>query len=359
MNAWKYKRITPEVIVAKLRLIDPEDMTSLAGRSLRDVYSMLENTLYRAEIIDIPPRQLSSVSMEKAFLKNFVRTLKKIMDHSPKDISFLLSKILMKFEADNVKALIRAKVSKLGVDEAMRYITPVGRLEEVRCRKILESSKSVSDIIDLLSDMEYGQILKKAQLEYEKTKVFLLFGAALDKYVYSKLWRAIGKLGGLDKKIARTIIGLEIDSANIKTILRCRAMKINEDQIRRYLIPVSEVFDEKELDKIIWERDIHIFVDSLVRLARDAMARDHQYIFTEIQKSQTTSLTRLEMMLNRGLVKTSLRMIKRHTSYFNIGLILAFLNLKWFEVRNLRAIIRGAEAGIPPDRVKKLLILPK
>jgi vacuolar-type H+-ATPase subunit C/Vma6 len=64
------------------------------------------------------------------------------------------------------------------------------------------------------------------------------------------------------------------------------------------------------------------------------------------------------MVLDRGSLKTSLRMLKRYTPFFNIGLILAFLNLKWSEVRNLRAIVRGVEDKIPPDKIRKLLILP-
>jgi len=119
------------------------------------------------------------------------------------------------------------------------------------------------------------------------------------------------------------------------------------------------VFGEKELEEAMRGLDMQSFINSLVRLARRSMARDYQYIFTEIQELHVTSLTTLETILDRGLVETSLRMLKRYTPFFNIGLILAFLNLKWFEVKNLRAIIRGSEAGIPPDRVKKLLILPR
>lgn len=360
MSAWKYRRIMPEVIVAKLRLIDPKDVASLAGRSLRDVYSMLENTSYRAEILDKPPEQLSSVSMENTFLKNFVRTFEEIMDHSPKDIGFLLSTILVKFEADNVRALLRAKVSELGVDEAMRYITPVGRLEEARCRKILESSKSVNDIIDLLSDTEYGSILKEALLEYEGTKVFLPFEVALDKYVYSGIWKATGKLRGLNKKIARTVLGIEIDSINVKVILRCKAMGISADQIKRYLVPVSEVFGEKEFEDAVRAPDIRSSIESLLAAARLGTVRDYQYLLTDLleEYEASTSLSGLEIVLDRGLLKTCLRMLKRYTPFFNIGLILAFLNLKWFELRNLRAIVRGAEDRMPPDKIRRLLIFP-
>jgi V/A-type H+-transporting ATPase subunit C len=359
MCAWKYKRIMPKIAVAKLKLMEPKEITDLVGMSLHHISSMLEKTPYKTEISETSTKELSANSLEDALLQNFINTCEKLMELSPKRIRLLLSTFLMKFEADCVKAILRAKKAELDVDEAMKYIMPVGRLDEARCRKTLEISENISDVADSLSDMEYGSVLEKAFAVYEEEKIFYLLAVALDRYVYSKIWRAIGKLGGLDKKIARTVIGLEIDSANVKTILRCKAMGISEDQIRRYLIPVSEVLGEKELEEVIREKDMQSFINSLVRLAKHAMARDYQYIFTEIQQSHITSLTRLETILDRGLVETNLRMIKRYTPYFNIGLILAFLNLKWFEVRNLRAIIRGCEAGIPADRVKKLLILPR
>ena len=96
MSAWKYKRVIPKVIVAKLRLIDPKTIEDLVGKSLRDVCSMLAKTPYQEEISDIPAKQLNTVSLEKALQKNFLRTCEGILKHSPKDIRLLLSAILMK-----------------------------------------------------------------------------------------------------------------------------------------------------------------------------------------------------------------------------------------------------------------------
>jgi vacuolar-type H+-ATPase subunit C/Vma6 len=136
-------------------------------------------------------------------------------------------------------------------------------------------------------------------------------------------------------------------------------MGIDENRIGRYLIPESEVFGAKELEEAIRGLDMPSVINSLVKSAKRAMARDHQYILTELQDLDFTSLTAVERILDRGLVETNLRMLKRYTPFFNIGLVLAFLNLKWFEVKNLRAIIRGSEARIVPDKVKELLILPR
>jgi len=359
MSAWKYKRIMPEVIVAKLRLLGPKDMVDLASRNLQSISSTLTKTPYQKEISEIPAKQPSSVSLESAFLRNFIRTCKGIMDHSPKDIRSLLSAVLMKFEANNVKAILRTKRAEISVDEAMGYITPAGRLDEAGCRKILGSSKSVNDVVELMSDVEYGSVLKEALGDYEGG-VLLPFEVALDKYVYGKIWRAAGKLRVLDKKIARTVLGIEIDSINIKVILRCRATGISEDQVRGYLIPVSEVFGEKEFEDAIEATDMKSSIKSFLAAAKLAMARDYQYILSDVLREYeaSESLSHLEMVLDSGLLKTSLRMLKRYTPYFNIGLILTFLNLKWFEIKNLRAIVRGVEEKIPPDKIRRLLVLP-
>ena len=359
MCAWKYKRVMPRLTVDKLKLMEPKQITDLVGMSLHHISSVLERTPYNTEILEAKTKELSSISLEDALLQNFIKTCEELRELSPKGVRLLLSSLLMKFEVNCVKALLRAREAELSVEEALKYIMPVGKMSAARCRNILETSENIADVIDSLLDLEYGEVLEKAFTVYLNEKNFYLLEVALDRHVYAKIWRAAGKLWGLDKKIARTVVGLEIDSVNVKTILRCKAIGISENQIRRYLIPVSGVLGKKELDEVMLASDVQSSIDSLVKSAKLAMARDHYYIFAELQELHVTSLTTLETILDRGLVETNLRIIKRYTPFFNIGLLLAFLNLKWFEVKNLRAIIRGAEAGIAADRVKKLLILQR
>ena len=94
----------------------------------------------------------------------------------------------------------------------------------------------------------------------------------------------------------------------------------------------------------------------LIKAAKRSRAKDHLYLFKELQDSQFTSLSIIKKMFDKGLIKTNLRMIKRYTQFFNIGLLLAFINLKWSEIQDLRTIIRGSETRIDPDRVRKLLV---
>jgi V/A-type H+-transporting ATPase subunit C len=265
----------------------------------------------------------------------------------------------MKFETNCVKALLRAKEADLSVEEAMNNVTPVGSLNEARCRNILETSENIAEVIDSLLDLEFGSVLEKAYTAYNKHEAFYSLEVALDRHVYHKIWGAAGKFWGLDKKIARAVIRLEIDFVNVKTIFRCKAMGIDTNQIKQYLVPASDVLNEERLQDAMNCSDMQSTFDSLVETAKRARARDHRIIFKELQELQVTSLTAVETILDRGLLEANLRMLKRYTPYFNIGLLLAFLSLKWFEVKNLRAILRGAEAGIAPDRIKKLLVIQR
>ena len=74
MCAWKYKRVMPRITVDKLKLMEPKRITGLVGMSLHHVSSVLERTPYRAEIFEVNAKELSSISLEEALLKNFLKT---------------------------------------------------------------------------------------------------------------------------------------------------------------------------------------------------------------------------------------------------------------------------------------------
>ena len=358
MKAWKYKRVMPKVIIEKLRLIDPKDMKSLAGRSVQDLCLTLADTTYREEISEIPSEQLSSLSLERAFLRSFMRTCRQIMDHSPRDIAFLLSTILMKYEIGTAKTILRTIEANLGIEEAWNLVVPAGNLNELECRRILENSQDINEAVEFLSGSEYGPALLESLKEYEKTGTFLFLETALDRFVCRRLWRSAERLRGLDRNIGKTILGLEIDAVNIRTLLRCKTLGINKEQTKRYLLPVSKVFRENELDAALESADIESAINSLSAAAERAYARDYRYVLDDILEEymSSVSLPRLELALERSLLRANLRMLKRYTPFFNIGLILAFLNLKWTEIRNLIACARGTEGGVSPEKIRELLI---
>jgi len=356
MKPLKYKEIMPRVAIENLKLIEIDDLVGLINKDLESIRCFLRESPYRDEILIIKD-EIDSVSLEEALLENYVKTCKKLIKFSVGDIRSLLLAVLKKFEVSNVKAMLRAVKAKMDVDEAMKYIIPVGALDKNRCRAILTGSESIEDVINSLLDLEYGLIMKDVLNEHERIEDLLPLEVALDKARYQGIWKSVEKLKGLDKIIAKGVLGIEMDAINVKIVLRYKAMGVSQDQIKDYLMPAS-LIDEEALEEATEATDVKSAIEFLLRVAENAKNPFYQNIFTQMLKECDAPLSRLEAILDKASLKMSLYMLKEHTRYYNIGFILAFLNLKWMEIKNLRCIIKGAERKSPPSQVRKLLVLP-
>jgi vacuolar-type H+-ATPase subunit C/Vma6 len=239
----------------------------------------------------------------------------------------------------------------------MKHIIPVGTLDKNRCRAILAGSKSIEDVINSLCDLEYGLIMKGVLNERQRIDDLWPLEVALDKAVYQGILKSVEKFKGLDRIIAKGVLGIEIDAVNVKIILRFKAMRVSQDQIKDYLMPTA-LIDEKTLEKAMKATNVKSTIECLLMAAETAKNPFYQNIFTQILRECDAPLSRLEAILDKASLKMSLDMLKEYTRYYNIGFILAFLNLKWVEVKNLRCIIKGSERKIPPSQVRKLLTLP-
>src|SRR3990170_4042891 len=216
MKPLKYKEIMPRVAIENLKLIEVDDLISLIGKDLESIRCALSDSPYGEYISAISQDEIDSISLEAVLLQNYAETYKKLVKFSSGSIRSLLLAVLKKFEVSNVKAMLRAAKAKMDVDGAMKHIIPVGALDKNRCRAILAGSKSIEDVINSLCDLEYGLIMKGVLNERQRIDDLLPLEVALDKVVYRGILKSVEKLKGLDKKIAKNVLGIEIDAINVK-----------------------------------------------------------------------------------------------------------------------------------------------
>jgi vacuolar-type H+-ATPase subunit C/Vma6 len=332
--AWKYKRLMPKVLGFKQKLLTIQDLLGLLGRSLEEIVGVLQTSPYNAVIAAIPEKPVDAAALERALREDYIRTLEAIVDASPKDIQRLLTTIRSKFEVHNIKALLRAKRAKLNVDEAMRYVIPIGRLDDSSCREVYRHAGSYADILPLLADSGYPLLPDEDDTVDE---MFVLEAS-------------------LDRDVNR--IGMEIASATLKTMLRSKALGISKEYVLRHVQPAAG-FSQEDYEAAFDQVDLRSTIELLGKTA-DKASRDIRYLLQDLSRECDAfpPLSRVEAVFDRNLLTASQRMLKRYTPFFNVGLVLAFLNAKWFEVRNLSTIARGAVDELPPDRVTELLILP-
>jgi len=356
MKPLKYKEIMPRVAIENLKLIEVDDLISLIGKDLESIRCALADSPYGEHISALSQDEINSISLEVVLLQNYAETYKKLVKFSSGRIRRLLLAVLKKFEVSNVKAMLRATKAKIDVDEAMRHIVPVGALDRNRCRAILAGSKSIDDVIKSLADLEYGLVMKGVVNERERIEGLMPLEVALDKAVYQEILESAEKLKGIDKKIAKDVIGIELDAINVRIILKCKALGVSHELMKDYLMPTA-LFDEETLEEATKATSTKAMICYLLTVA-ETVNLIYKNIFTQMLKECNAPLSQLEAILDKAPLKMSLYLLKKHTRYYNIGFVLSFLNLKWLEIKNLRCIIKGAERKSPPSQVRKLLTLP-
>lgn len=358
MKPLKYSALMPKIALENLKLIEVDDLLSLIGKDLEAIRCFLQESAYQEEISTISTDKLRALSFEKALLQSYVKTVKALIRFSSGEIRNLLLAVLRKVEVSNVKSMLRAVKARMDVDEAMKHIIPVGPLDEDKCRAVLAGSKGIGDIINSLLFLEYGTILKKVAEESMVNEDLLPLEVALEKALFHGLSEAVEKLKGLDKIIAKGVLGIEVDAVNVKIILRCKAKGVSQDHTKSYLMPTARI-DEEALEEAIKAANVKSTIERLVKAAEETENPFYKKIFNQILKEHDAPLRLLETILDSASLKMSLYMLRKYSRYYNIGFVLAFLNLKWFEIKNLRCLIQGSERKTPVSQVRKLLVIPR
>ena len=120
----------------------------------------------------------------------------------------------------------------------------------------------------------------------------------------------------------------------------------------------AALIDEKILESAIKEPDIKSTLQRFLRSV-ETKHQVYQTIFTKLVKESDSPISRLEFILEKAPLEMSFFELKKNLRYYNIGYILAFLNMKWAEIKNLRCIINAIARNAGKDQILDLLILPK
>lgn len=345
----------PRVAIENLKLIGIDDLIKLIGKDLEGIRYAMANSSYSKQLSAVSSDILDSRFLEAALLQNYAVTIQKLIEFSSGNIKKLLIALSKKVEVANIKTMLRAAKAHIDVSEALKSIVSMDGLDMDRCHAILIDAKSVEDVIVALSDFEYGKVLKPV-VEQEGKIDLPLLEVALDKVVYREILRNIEKLAGIDRKIAKAVLGIELDAINVKTILKGKELAVNPEVIKKYLMPPA-FFTEDVLEEGIKTTDVKSMIEGLSLIVESAHLV-YKKIFTQLLKESDTPLPILEAILDKAPLEMSLYQLREHSRYYNIGFILAFLNLKWAEMKNLRCIAKGSERKIPSSQVQKLLTVP-
>lgn len=285
--------------------------------------------------------------LEKALDAQLAETYETLAKIAPGSIRPIFRVLLQKWDVTNIKSIIVAKEAGLSKEETVDLLVPFGELS-ASMDKLLDT-KNVTDIINGLEGTPYARVLDDSLPAYQNTGMILPLEASLDKYFMSNLLIAASNPEDESTRVLHSYIGTQIDTTNLRIILRSKVEGLKYEDINDYIIPQGYQIREWKLKDLMEAEDVGGVISSLegteyAQILADAM--------TEYTK--TGSISSFEAALDEHIRKKAKALSLEIP--FGVGPIIGYLNKKEKEIRNLKVIARAKrEIGFPNSQIKEML----
>ena len=336
-SAGRYAELAAAVRSFKADLTHREQIERIVeAGSLSETVSLLTS----GQLAFAESGDLSSV---EAFLVNrVVKVAKTLSQYAPHDSRALIQLISKRYEIECMKQVLKSIIEQIEPDEALRNIIPAGRFTSDRCKELIEA-RNPNRVVD---DLEDGNLKRVISSKLAEKNEQATVAAALDQYYFVKLWSASNLPDPLDAQSARSLVGELIDHLNILLALRTRLIGLDSPSTVEMMIPINYALGNSR-EELAEASD---FANIMRVIDKTPYAKAFQgHAISEGDSSA------VERALNRSHAQSCLNTFAG--SPFNVGLALALLFLKNYELRDLFSIINGKASRVSIDRITESLIL--
>jgi V/A-type H+-transporting ATPase subunit C len=341
-----YIYVCTRMRVRKAKLIPREEYMRMLNMSLPEITRIIQETQYKQEI-----DELSSVFggidlIEVALSWNLAKEYQKILEITPGNLKQFTRSYLSRWDIQNVLTILRGKMQGEKVGKIKEVLVPAGSLDRVILDRLL-AEDSPEKIIEVLKGNRLYPVLSREYPVARETGSFSRMENELYKQFFSEII-AEAKSGLKGGKQFLDFIRFDIDIRNIKTLFRLRADTFEEDAREMYI--AGGVLSAADFANLNTVRDQAEFIDQL-----KAKIRNNLLISLLDELKSEKAIRDVENRLTRVQLEQMERLSKRNP--FSIHPILVYLEKKKYEVFNLRALARGKESKLSPERIGEYLVV--
>ncbi len=341
-----YIYVCTRMRVRKSKLLPHEEYMRMLNMGLAEITRFIGESQYKREVDELATSFRGIDLIEIALSWNLAKEYQDIQKITPGTLKDLTRAYLRRWDIQNVLTIIRGKLHGERKGKIKEILVPAGELDRVFLDRLLEEptpervieALKGKGIHPLLSRMMEGGV-REELLPKVENELYKQFYADLIAYAYS------GIKGG---RQFLDYITLDIDITNIRTVFRLRADHSVND-IAGIIIPGGTI-SPQSLQRVFPIKDPNEFIDALVPLVR---VKSLQELLERLREEK--SLRGIEIELIKVQIAEMETMSKLQP--FSIHPILAYLEMKKYEIFNLRALARGKESGLMPERIREYLVI--
>ncbi|MCD6198525.1 MAG: V-type ATPase subunit [Deltaproteobacteria bacterium] len=253
----------------------------------------------------------------------------------------LVLALFSRFEAENLKVLLRAMFSGLEKQAVSHLLYPLGKLSALPWDD-LWACNNPAEIADLLIRNPFGQALRHAIPQYNVQGRLFPLEMALDLSCFQRLRQAIfGLRSRSDRKAAKRILGPYVDILNISWVIRLKIhYGLSHEEIVNYSLPGGDLLTLSHLHRLARAEDISSFLEQMPRSLQKEVQEVHEW--DDFHLHLETWFLRLLARFFMG-------------PPFHIGIEIAFLLEKEMELTSIITLLEAKAQGLSSEEAEKRL----
>jgi len=336
--------VTARVRALKSFLLAQQDLDALLqARDETEALQRLASMPRYAEHLPGITGKPSLERVEEALLASYVELVARVASWTRGRSTQLLDYANRRFGYENLKLVLTALFAKISRDEAARFLLPSTSYSREECLAMMPKG-SIEEILPSVEE-DLREPLAEAQTSARALGTVLPLEHAVDNFYLSQLWTMARALQSWDRFYASSLIGQEIDVLNMLTVIRAKRLDIPKERLRALLIAVRYRLKD-ELDSAIEAQTLQ---EAATTLASGKYGR----VVSKLS-SKEPEVFEVEMAFKRYLAEENLRVFASFP--LHVGLVLAYLNLKLYEISDVRSVIIGKTLGRSSELVRNSLV---
>lgn len=345
-RAGNYAYTVSRVKAKKALLLKEEDYNKMLQMSVPEISRYISESGYQKEMTDLAGRIEGIDLVEHATYVNMAKVFSSILGASQGELNTMVEAYLEKWDAWNLKVILRGKSYGLDADGIREDLVPAGSLRSESLEKLL-ALDNVDDIIANYCKMVHVIIPQDVLTSFKASENLGEIEDYLDKNYYVKLLKSIDP-SSRPTRMFQDYVRMEIDIRNLETILKLKAEGIYGETVMKYIIPGGKQIDNRLAIQLANAETVSAAVSDLSQLdfyetIKDLVEKDAvsiRDIVTEMKKYEIAAAKKFSHMYPLSVVP-----------------VLDYMIHKEIEVGNIRTISRGIESGLDTETIKGLLVI--
>lgn len=341
-----YAAISARVRAMSSSLLNPQDFARLSDApDFVSLIGQLKNTAYGPYLEGLKDKEFTPRRVDLQIKGRLADSYFSVIQMAPEHARPLLKQLYRYFEVENLKAVLRGIVTDPSWERVREVLFPLGSMSLIPAQAMVETG-SVAAAVELLQATPYYETLSFAMKRYSSEQNLFPLEVALDLYYWRQLWREAKRLQGQDRDQALRIVGSLMDMNNLMWVIRYRVYhQLSEEELINYTLPFGYHVSDEDVRAVAAGADLAMVVQRVYPNMPNV---------SELLEEPRSGLPQLEIQLKRHIMKQCTAAFSGNP--FHIGLPLAFLVLRDFEIQDLTVLIEAKSSQLSDEKFRPFLL---